>query len=306
MQTANTTAAGRGTIRKAAESPDESIVKMRFDHGLCVTCNAKLYEVTVTGGRRKLNPMTIPGVSKNGRCLYCHPEHDTHSVNEEEDQNWEDAATVPVEVVEAGKAIVDQSLPPVIVLHAYKKRFVGLVSEGNATKGKGIFHYVVETGEHKGKSMIFECEFADGFFEGRGSLRNQYQSYFYEGEWKKSKLHGHIKMTLANGGMYEGEMKNDMRDGRGTNTWANGNRYEGEWKKGKKYDQGTIKWATGGSYEGEWKNGRRNGNGKKIYKNGDIYEGNRKDGKKDGQGTVYYVDGRAKNGTWENDKFIGS
>eukprot|EP00978_Attheya_sp_CCMP212_P045391 scaffold344491_cov28-Attheya_sp.AAC.1 len=140
MQTANTRAAGRGTIRKAEESQDESIVKMRFDHGLCVTCNAQLYEVTETGGRRKLNPVTTPGVAMNGRCLYCHPDHDTHSVKEEEQQNWEDAATVPVEEVETGEDSIDeQSLPPVIVLHAYEKHLVGVVSEGNTKKGKGIF-----------------------------------------------------------------------------------------------------------------------------------------------------------------------
>eukprot|EP00978_Attheya_sp_CCMP212_P041490 scaffold238569_cov46-Attheya_sp.AAC.1 len=269
MPSANTRAAGRGTIRKAEESPDESIMNKRFDHGLCVTCSAQIFEVTETGGRRKLNPVTTPGVSKNGRCLYCHPEHETHSVKEEE-ENWDDAATVPIEEVETGEDIVDQSLPPVIALDGYAKlRFVGVVSEGNTKKGKGIFHYVEETGKHKGKSIVYEGEFADGFFEGRGSLRDQ---------------DGHSKITYDNDEeMYEGEMKNNMRDGHGTYTWAKGIRYEGEWK-----------------------NGTSHGNGKKIYKNGAIYEGNWKDSKRDGQGTLRDANGRVKKvGTWKNDKFLG-
>eukprot|EP00978_Attheya_sp_CCMP212_P013775 scaffold34664_cov56-Attheya_sp.AAC.1 len=281
---ASTRAAGRGTIRKAAESPDESIMNKRFDHGLCVTCNAHLCEVTETGGLWKLNPMTTPGVVMKGRCLYCHPEHETHSVKEEEEQKCEDyAATVQVEEVETGGDNDDQSLPPVIALHGYKKRFVGVVSEGNTTKGKGIFHYVEETGEHKGKSIVYEGEFADGFFEGHGSLRDRGRGYVYEGEWKKSEQHGHFKETWKGKHIYEGEVKNDTMDGHGTLTWANGARCEGEWK-----------------------NQMMNGNGKKIYKNGAIYEGNWKDGKRDGRGTLRDADGHVQViGTWKNDKFVG-
>eukprot|EP00978_Attheya_sp_CCMP212_P001870 scaffold3873_cov42-Attheya_sp.AAC.1 len=309
MPSANTRAAGRGTIRKAAESPDESIMKMRFDHGLCVTCNAQLCEVTETGGRRKLNPMTTLGVSKNGRCLYCHPEHETHSVKdsvkEEEEENWEDAATVPVEEVETGEDIDDQSLAPVIALDRNDKRFVGVVSEGNTKKGKGIFRYVEETGEQKGKSIVYEGAFADGCFEGRGSLRDHCRSYFYEGQWKKSKSHGQGKETHENGDMYEGEQKNDMVDGHGTYTEANGNRYEGNWKDNEYDGQGTYTWVNGDRFEGEWENDMKNGNGKQIFKNGDIYEGNWKDDKRDGQGTLRYTKGRAKVGTWKKNKFVG-
>eukprot|EP00550_Attheya_septentrionalis_P001549 CAMPEP_0198291236 /NCGR_PEP_ID=MMETSP1449-20131203/8833_1 /TAXON_ID=420275 /ORGANISM="Attheya septentrionalis, Strain CCMP2084" /LENGTH=86 /DNA_ID=CAMNT_0043989849 /DNA_START=562 /DNA_END=818 /DNA_ORIENTATION=+ len=86
--------------------------------------------------------MTTPGVSKHGRCLYCHPEHETHSVKEEEEQNSEVAATVPVEEVEIGEDINDQPLPPIIALNRYDKRFVGVVLEGNVKKGKGSFSHV--------------------------------------------------------------------------------------------------------------------------------------------------------------------
>eukprot|EP00978_Attheya_sp_CCMP212_P010690 scaffold26007_cov53-Attheya_sp.AAC.4 len=300
MQTANTRAAGRGTIRKAEESPDESIVKMRFDHGLCVTCSAQIFEVTETGGRRKLNPVTTPGVSKNGRCLYCHPEHDTHSVKEE-DQNWEDAATVPVEEVETGEDNNDQSLPPVIALDRNGMRFVGVVSEGNTKKGKGIFHHVEETGEQKGKSIVYEGAFADGCFEGRGSLRDHCRSYVYEGQWKKSEPHGHGKETYENGDMYEGEQKNDMADGHGTYTKANGNRYEGNWKDDEYDGQGTYTWVNGDRYEGSWKNCMSHGNGKIIHASGDMYEGNWKDDLFDGHGTCTWADGGRYEGEFKND-----
>jgi hypothetical protein len=254
----NTRVAGRGTIREAPESADESIMKMRFDHGLCVTCSAKIFEVTETGGRRKLNPVTTPGVSMHGRCLYCHPEKESHNPVKEEEDHWEDDTNVPVEGVEKGEDIDDQSSPPDID----KRHFVCVVTEGNTKKGKGIFSHIEETGEHKGKSIVYEGEFVDGFFEGHGSLRREGTDYDCEGEWKKSKLHGYSKMTFESGHTYEGEMQIDMRDGQGTYTWANGDRYEGEWK-----------------------NDMRNGSGKRFYKVGQIYEGNWKDGKIDGQGT---------------------
>eukprot|EP00978_Attheya_sp_CCMP212_P013763 scaffold34641_cov48-Attheya_sp.AAC.1 len=213
---ANNQAPGRGTIRKAEEVyPPDILVEKRFDHGLCVTCSAHIFEVTDTGGRRKLNPVTTPGVSKNGRCLYCHPEHETHSVKEQE-QNWEDAATVPVEEVETGIDNKDQSLPPVIVLNINYNRFVGVVLEGNVKKGKGLFHYAAETGEHKGISMIYEGEFADGCFEGHGSLRDQGSGFVRKAQWKKNKPHGHFKDIFESGNMYEGEMKNGTRDAHGT------------------------------------------------------------------------------------------
>eukprot|EP00978_Attheya_sp_CCMP212_P013942 scaffold35278_cov54-Attheya_sp.AAC.3 len=281
---ANTRAAERGTIRKAAESPDEIIVKMRFDLGLCVTCNTKLFEVIGTGGHRKLNPVTTSGVSNNGRCLYCHPDQESHSVKEEEEQNWEDAATVSVEEVETGEDIDDQSLPPVIALGRNDMHFVGVVLEGNVKKGKGVFSHVLETGELKLKLIVYKGEFADGFFEGRGSYCNEgVVSYGCEGQWKKSKLHGHCKETFENGNMYEGEMKNGMMDGEGTYTEVYG-RYEGNWKDDKRDGQGTYTWANGGCYEGEFKNNMHHGNGKRVFVNGTIYEGNWKNNQKDGHG----------------------
>eukprot|EP00978_Attheya_sp_CCMP212_P037506 scaffold177439_cov46-Attheya_sp.AAC.2 len=307
---ANTRAAERGTIHKAAESPDESIMKMRFDHGLCVTCSVQIFEVTGTGGRRKLNPMATPGVAMNGRCIYCHPEQKSHAVNEEE-QNWEDAATVPVEEVETGEDTNDQSLPPVIELDGYDNQcFVGVVLEGNVKKGKGIFSHVVKTGEHKGESIVYEGEFADGFFEGRGSVRDQGKGCVCvcEGQLKKSKLHGQSKVTFEDGNMYEGELKNNTRDGHGTSTEANGNRYEGEWKNDEYDGQGTYAWAGGGRYEGEWKNGMKNGNGKKVDEDGEIYEGNWKDNLVDGgQGTYTRADdGDRYEGEFKNDRMNGN
>eukprot|EP00978_Attheya_sp_CCMP212_P004038 scaffold8672_cov50-Attheya_sp.AAC.4 len=311
---ANTRAAGRGTIRKAEELyPPDVLVEKLIDHGLCVTCNAQLFEVTgIWGqlwGRRKLNPVTTPGVSMNGRCLYCHPEQESHSVKEEEEQNWEDAATVSIEEVETGEDSDGQPLPPVISLDGLdEERFVGVVLEGNTKKGKGIFHYVEETGEHKGKSMIYEGEFADGFFEGRGSLRDEGVGYVSEGQWKKSKRHGHIKETFKIGDMYEGEIKNDMRDGHGTYTEATGNRYEGEWKNDTRNGNGKMFYTTGdgGRYEGEWKNNLMNGNGKRVFEDGDVYEGNWKDDEFDGQGTYTWADGDHYEGEFKNDMMNGN
>jgi hypothetical protein len=305
MLNENTRAAGCGTIGKAAESPDESIMEMRFDHGLCVTCSAQLFEVTETGGCWMLNPVTTPGVAMNGRCIYCHPEQESNSVKEEE-QNSEDAATVPVEEVETGEDIDDQSLSLVIALDGYQKwRFVGVVSVGNAKKGKGIFYYEEEAGEHKGKSIVYEGEFADGFFEGHGSLRDQGRGSVAEGQWNQSKLNGHCKQTFGNGTMYEGEMKNDMRYGRGTCTYANGPRYEGDWKRNEHNGQGTYTWVNGNRYQGEFNNNSRNGHGKMVYNVGVIYEGNWKDDKRNGRGTKRYANGRVKVGTWKKGKFVG-
>jgi hypothetical protein len=185
---ATTRAAGHGILYSNAEEvyPPDILIEKRFDHGLCVTCSAKIFQETVNDdGHREFHPMTTPGVSIHGRCLYCHPEHDTHSVKEEGGLNWYDAVNVPFEEEEEEEEETEEeeeeegeteedketkSLPHVIiVLHAYAKRFVGVVSEGNTKKGKGLFHHVVETVEHKDKLIVYEGEFKDGFFEGHGT-----------------------------------------------------------------------------------------------------------------------------------------
>eukprot|EP00978_Attheya_sp_CCMP212_P000617 scaffold1198_cov43-Attheya_sp.AAC.1 len=128
--------AGRGTIRKAHEIyPLDTLVGFkRYDDGLCITCSTKLFEVTQTGGRRKLNPVTTPGASFNGRCLYCHPNREPPKEIVEDEQNWEDAATIQADELTSTEDKEDQSSPPVIAVDGYdKKHSLGAVLEGNTT-----------------------------------------------------------------------------------------------------------------------------------------------------------------------------
>jgi hypothetical protein len=88
--------------------------------------------------------------------------------------------------------------------------------EGNVKKGSGVFSHVLKTGEFKGKLNVYKGEFADGFLEGRGSFCKEDAACVAEGQWQKSKLHGHGKMTFEYGLRFEGECwKNGMLNGNG-------------------------------------------------------------------------------------------
>lgn len=48
----------------------EAVVKFRLEHGLCHLCGTQIYEI-IEG---RVIPLTIEGIVKRGRCLYCYPD----------------------------------------------------------------------------------------------------------------------------------------------------------------------------------------------------------------------------------------
>ena len=53
------------------------IAKLRFEQGLCPFCGNGLYKVSLTStpeNQKELEPLTIEGLVRNGRCLFCYPD----------------------------------------------------------------------------------------------------------------------------------------------------------------------------------------------------------------------------------------
>jgi len=49
----------------------DPVTKFRLDNGLCHTCGTQLYEFSSSN---KVQPLTVTGQVKGGRCLFCYPD----------------------------------------------------------------------------------------------------------------------------------------------------------------------------------------------------------------------------------------
>lgn len=60
----------------------EAVVNFRLNHGMCPACATRIYEVVETEEhndsqrlKKRMVPMSIEGVVREGRCLFCYPDH---------------------------------------------------------------------------------------------------------------------------------------------------------------------------------------------------------------------------------------
>ena len=179
---------------------------------------------------------------------------------------------------------------------------------------------------------MYEGDFKDGAYHGKGKMTDMMNGHVYEGDLKNNKIHGKGKMTTTNGVVYEGDFKDGKAHGKGKKTYANGDVYEGDWKNGNEHGKGKESYLNGNAYEGGWKDGKQHGKGKYTCGNGNVYEcnfkdgaygfkirkygqgewhdgglyeGDFKDGKRHGQGKWTDVDGTIYEGEWRNGKKHG-
>jgi len=109
--------------------------------------------------------------------------------------------------------------------------------------GKGI--------ERKDNKILFKGEFSEGSYDGKGMLKlnpNMHSKGKYHGQFKAGKMHGHGKVTGANGGVFEGNYKDGKKQGHGKFTWSNSSSFVGTYKDDERY-HGTI-FHEGQSYDG--------------------------------------------------------
>jgi hypothetical protein len=140
------------------------------------------------------------------------------------------------------KSKVDRSLT---IYDEHEQAFVGHFVTGNSTRGSGRFEHTHESDDDdlNGKVTVYQGEFAERYFEGRGRLNHARGSVF-EGIFKKGSPNGPGTCDWANGWRYVGDWRQDERHGKGKlmeinretkEVIANGEQYEGEWRDDKQH-----------------------------------------------------------------------
>lgn len=265
--------------------PNHLVVEFRLKNGLCHSCGARIYHIEEESGR--VIPLTIPGVSLEGRCLFCYPDETRckkrRRVDLEtslppvikcepvEDYSSSHVARLPAhanlsndhEEILVGEFDAAQPSYEISIQDADQNKYTGVVSEGTAKKGTGLFRFVCKKGEFKGKESIFEGGFENGRMEGKGTIRDA-SGCVYVGSFHLGAAHGSGVCTWAQGWKYEGDWVMDQREGRGKlqQDAENGEVYEGEWKKDQWHGKGELKFNGGGRYVGDFRNHKLEGQGR--------------------------------------------
>ena len=98
----------------------------------------------------------------------------------------------------------------------------------------------------------YDGQWADDYYHGVGTLRTK--GAVYEGEFKRSKRHGHGTIVFADSSWYEGEFRNDLYEGTGEHIDSTGG-FVGEHNRGVRHGQGKFTNTEGVVYSGGWKAG---------------------------------------------------
>jgi hypothetical protein len=143
---------------------------------------------------------------------------------------------------------------------------------------------------------LYEGEWMDGYWSGRGRQQFQDNADVYEGAFLDNVKHGlgiytysndhenqrvfegrHVMgqrvegtMTYIDGSVYRGQWYNGKRHGRGTYTFSNGSVYKGDFFLDKMQGAGQLIWPDGGRFVGEWSGDKRHGIGKEFLACGTI------------------------------------
>jgi hypothetical protein len=78
---------------------------------------------------------------------------------------------------------------------------------------------------------VYEGDFANGNFEGKGSY--SFGTGMYEGEWKAGKYHGKGFLLNADGSSYTGSFEAGLQHGEGEEFRADGTQVSGWWARGR-------------------------------------------------------------------------
>ena len=186
--------------------------------------------------------------------------------------------------------------------------FVGLLVN-DLREGRGILF-------HKNNKKIYEGEFHDNKYEGKGKLYNNIGGYYigdfidglyfgkgkkydknnnliYEGDFAFGKEEGKGKKIYENGNYYIGDFIGGKREGNGQlYNKINKLLYEGEFKNDQKEGYGTQYSDNKKCYICQFVGGIKSGNGLIIDKNNRLlYEGEFNNDKEEGKGKMYFEDG---------------
>jgi hypothetical protein len=162
----------------------------------------------------------------------------------------------------------------------------------------------------------FKGSFADGRFDGSGTLVGSAERWRFEGSFRDGQIikgrffdedgqavryiYGEAADTLIGRDWeYQGGFGERGQNGSGTFTFPDGSVYTGDFVRG--FAEGTGAYISAAGtliYEGEFKEGRFEGQGRYYSPEGWIYEGGFKEGLFDGEGT-FSNETETVRGVWE-------
>ncbi|CAI2377250.1 unnamed protein product [Moneuplotes crassus] len=145
---------------------------------------------------------------------------------------------------------------------------------------------------------VIHSAFRNGFPNGKGTLINNSNLLYCNGEFVNGKFEGTGTYIHHSGSIYEGQIKADNPNGFGIQTDPNGDIYECNFVDGKREGLGKYTRNDGAVAEGQWENNYLNGYAITILPSGVEYFGNYKNGKNDGIGNLTSPDGRSISGKW--------
>ena len=148
--------------------------------------------------------------------------------------------------------------------------------------------------EYTASGDIYEGEFKNGKWHGRGQLMDSKKHLKYDGEWKYGLKHGKGTNT-DDQGMYTGEYEKGLKHGKGKLVFHSQDRYVGEFMDDLFNGNGKLISSDGKVvYDGEWRNGMRCGEGKLYFENGEYFQGSFCDDMMYGKGVYFYSNGMPK------------
>lgn len=322
---------GASEMEQFEASGDASnwIVRQRFEHGLCHQCGNRIYDVVIEGDvkrRTRFDPITIPNVVANGRCLLCYPvqrarvaqhhaqrqEPEVLDLLEDDDsmflaKDFSTAATNNKDSITdnhhndeddissagsiSGIQIEAASLPNQITAKRERKATTVPLEDHHQQKHQSIHSTPQRKQTHKLKDSD-GLEFLGTITEGN---KEQGTGKFCHGE--RSKII-----------MYEGEYESGYFHGKGkSHDHGTGCLYQGDFVKGAAHGEGICRWDQGWEYQGEWQMDKRHGKGRcrQLVEGGEVYDGEWKDDKWDGTGVLTFSGGGKYSGSFRKDKLNG-
>ena len=111
-------------------------------------------------------------------------------------------------------------------------------------------------GKRFADNLIYEGEFKNGKWDGRGSVVHDGGKYKYEGNFSNGKQNGFGKLTVGNV-IFSGIFKDDKPTGEFEINYPDGQRYAGEINDFRPHGRGVLFSSSGSiTYSGNWSSGR--------------------------------------------------
>jgi hypothetical protein len=321
--------------KSGEEKNSDVIVEYRLKNGLCHGCGARIYDIS--NGR--VSPLTIKGVVREGRCLFCYP--DTGA--EEKKDTPKDKGKRKVDKTLSssdktkpfrGRLRSDPEQPP--AAPAIKKEIVEdgsnqkhspaapAIKEKNVPATPAIKKEILDDVSSSGRDISTDTSVAR-LPQRPIPSKEEEEEDSSDDEQVKIKMHNinrkssssrDVSIADIDGNIYHGTVtKGNTQKGSGLFRFVyskgpfegKDSTYEGEFENGLMEGHGTSRDAVCCVYTGEYHKGAAHGNGNCTWAGNWKYEGEWKMDEREGHGKLWQdvKNGEVYEGEWKDDQWNG-